>query len=53
MFIDKIQVFRGETKTELPCILMHVRQPLGQSGIIKREENRNGMPRTHMFRAIL
>lgn len=57
MFIDKIQVFRGETKAELPCILMHVRQPLGQSVAVKREitqeDKENGTVRTHIFRAIL
>jgi len=36
MFIDKIQVFQGETKAELPCILMHVKQPLGQPGEVQR-----------------
>jgi hypothetical protein len=38
MFIDQIQVFQGETKAELPCILMHVKQPLGQSAGVQRRE---------------
>ncbi|KAH4041100.1 hypothetical protein HBI55_016780 [Parastagonospora nodorum] len=38
MFIEQIQVFQGETKAELPCILMHVKQPLGQSAGVKRRE---------------
>lgn len=42
MFIDKIQVFQGETKAKLPCILIHVRQPLGQPAeIVRRGQGKN------------
>ncbi|KAH7093465.1 hypothetical protein FB567DRAFT_609962 [Paraphoma chrysanthemicola] len=58
MFIDKIQVFKGETKNGEPCILMHLRQPLGQPGdadevnVKKRTEDGNTV-REHTFRARL
>lgn len=66
MFIDKIQVFQGENKAELPCILMHVKQPLVQPGEMQRREARPNMTselqrhdddkhvlRAHTFRANL
>jgi hypothetical protein len=53
-FIDKIQVFRGETKAELPCILVHVRQPLGPSAEVGTERrDKNNVLRVHTFRANL
>ena len=53
MYLDKIQVFKGETKAELPCILIHVKQPLGQTAeAVEREEN-SGMLRVHTLRAKL
>jgi hypothetical protein len=64
MFIDKIQVFKGETKADLPCILMHVKQPLGPGGeVVERSEKmvqrrtevverkKGGILRNHTFRA--
>jgi hypothetical protein len=36
MFVDKIQVFQGENKAELPCILIHVSQPLSQPAEVSR-----------------
>jgi hypothetical protein len=53
MFIDKIQVFRGETKAELPCILMHLRQPLSRSAEVERRDKGSGGLRVHTFRANL
>lgn len=53
MFIDKIQVFMGETKAELPCILIHVSQPLGQNVEVEWREEQTGMLRVHTFRAKL
>jgi hypothetical protein len=53
MFIDKIQVFMGETDAELPCILAHVKQPLGQGAEVERNEERTGSVRVHTFRAKL
>jgi hypothetical protein len=53
MFIDRIQVFMGETKAELPCILMHVSQPLDQSAGVERREEREELLRVHTFRAKL
>jgi hypothetical protein len=56
--IDKIQVFKGETKNGEPCILMHLRHPLGQPGdadevgVEKRTEDGNTV-REHTFRARL
>jgi hypothetical protein len=32
LFIERIQVFQGETKAELPCILVHASQPREQTG---------------------
>lgn len=58
MFIDKIQVFKGETKNGEPCILVHVRQPLGQPAdleqaeVERRSEGGNTL-RVHRFRARL
>jgi hypothetical protein len=42
MFIDKIQVFKGETEAELPCILLHARQPLEQGAEVERKEEWDG-----------
>jgi hypothetical protein len=42
MFIDKIQVFQGENKAELPCILIHVSQPLAQPvEVSPRDDGKN------------
>jgi hypothetical protein len=53
MYLDKIQVFQGETKAELPCILIHVKQPLGQETGIQQRDTGNGTVREHVFRAKL
>jgi hypothetical protein len=66
MFIDKIQVFQGETKAELPCLLIHVRQPLsgseemqGRDGRLRitsevyQREASEHIVRVHTFRANL
>jgi hypothetical protein len=54
MFIDKIQVFRGETKAELPCILVHVKQPLAPSADVHVERrDKDNILRVHTFRANL
>ena len=59
MYLDKIQVFKGETKAELPCILIHVKQPLGQTAEgaegaeVERREEDSGILRVHTWRAKL
>jgi hypothetical protein len=53
MFIDKIQVFMGETDAELPCILIHVRQPLGQEAEVEKSEKWDGDLKAHTFQATL
>jgi hypothetical protein len=54
MFIDKIQVFQGETKAELPCILVHVSQPLTPSADVNIEQrDENNILRVHTFRSNL
>jgi len=56
MYLDKIQVFKGETRAELPCILIHVKQPLGQTAEaaeVERREEDSGMLRVHTLRAKL
>ncbi|KAF2023359.1 hypothetical protein EK21DRAFT_105353 [Setomelanomma holmii] len=58
MFINKIQVFKGETEKGEPCILVHLRQPLDQPGSIEEEHvvKRSGdanLLRVHTFRARL
>jgi hypothetical protein len=54
MFIDKIQVFQGETKAELPCILVHVSQPMAPSADVTIERRDEGnILRVHRFRSNL
>lgn len=53
MYLDKMQVFKGETKAELPCILIHVKQPHSPAVHVERRNEGNGMLRTHTFRANL
>jgi hypothetical protein len=55
MYLDKIQVFKGETKAELPCILIHVKQPLDQAAEVEvqRRDTGRGTAREHIFRAHL
>jgi len=53
MYLDKIQVFQGETKAELPCILIHVKQPLSQGTEVERRGTANVTVREHVFRAKL
>jgi hypothetical protein len=55
MFIDKIQVFQGETKAELPCILVHVKQQAAPSAADVHVERRdkNNILRVHKLRANL
>jgi hypothetical protein len=54
MFIEKIQVFQGETKAELPCILVHVKQQAAPSADVHVEQrDKNNILRVHKLRANL
>jgi hypothetical protein len=53
MFVDKIQVFRGETKAELPCIVWRLSQPRAQGGGEERKDDSKHVLRERMLRARL
>lgn len=53
MYFDKIQVFKGETKAELACILVHVKPPLTQAAEVERREEERKSTKVHTFSANL
>lgn len=53
MFIEKIQVFMGETKAEFPCILVHVSKPLAAAAEADKRDESKRMLREHILRAKL
>ena len=53
MYLDKIQVFKSETKAELPCILIHVKQPLWQGAEIEQRDDGNNLLKVHTLGANL
>ena len=60
MYIEKLQVFHGETKHKSPCIVMHLAQPKVERPekpeekpeMVERDES-GGRVRTHTVRARL
>lgn len=58
MFIDRLQVFHGETRHKNPCIVMHLSQPRVEkpaepekaAEVVRRVE---GIVRTHIVHAKL
>jgi hypothetical protein len=55
MYLDKIQVFEGEIKAELLCVIIHVKEPLGQAVAMEVQwrDTDGGTVREHIFRAHL
>jgi hypothetical protein len=53
MIISKLQVFKGETKSENPCILMHVSEQGTYPMEMERRDGAKNMVRVHTMRAML
>jgi hypothetical protein len=61
MYIDKVQVFNGETKHKSPCIVLHLSQARPEkptdaemvSEVVRMEDVQVQVVRTHVLRAKL
>ncbi|KAF1848988.1 uncharacterized protein K460DRAFT_375732 [Cucurbitaria berberidis CBS 394.84] len=52
MFIDKLQIFHGDTLHKNPCIVMHLSQPTAGAEVERRYEGKNVL-RVHKVRSKL